>query len=228
MNKHTKHFFIRLSGCFLAALLCSCAFSCGNAGKTNERESTEDPIDQAIQLSRELYKENPENGLWSAVTPQRSEAILTAMRTIPIESFPEVWRRCCKEDDDRAQLLAAMEQFLQISLEYGLYDHWAQGQWYLRFMEMKASLPAEEVTEEDRLRYGNLLLPLLEDRLRGGSLGEGEWTVLQAMVTQASGQFDFPEKSVATRKEALDWFAAHENLTDAIRQIIEKDYSWIP
>jgi beta-lactamase regulating signal transducer with metallopeptidase domain len=194
----------------------------------SQGESSEDPIDQAIQLSIKLSQENPANPLMSARTPQRSEAVLTAMKTIPIDAFPEVWERCCTEAAYRAQKLTAMEQFLQISLEYGLYDPWAQEQWYLRFTEMKASLPERELTGEDRLRYGNLLLPLLEDRLRGGSLGEGEWTVLQAMIGQASLQFDFPEKSVATRKEALDWFSAHENLTEAIRRIIEKDYSWIP
>ena len=190
--------------------------------------SSEDPIDQAILLSLKLSQENPDNPLLSARTPQRSEAILTAMRTIPIEVYPDVWERCCTEVAYRAQKLAGMEQFLNISLEYGLYDPWAQEQWYLRFTEMKASLPAGEVTKEDALRYGNLLLPLLEERLKSGNLGSGEWTVLQTMIPEASEQFDFPEKTVSSRKEALDWFAAYENLTNAIRQIIANDYDWTP
>ena len=195
---------------------------------TEDPVTSEDPIDQAILLSLKLIQENPDNPLLSAVTPQRSEAILTAMRTIPIEVYPEVWERCCTEVAYRAQKLAGMEQFLNISMEYGLYDPWAQEQWYLRFTEMKASLPAGEVTGADQLRYGNLLLPLLEERLRGGSLREGEWTVLQALILEASEQFDFPEKSATTQKEALNWFEAHKNLTNAIRQIIANDYVWTP
>lgn len=189
----------------------------------------EDPIDQAILLSIEMNnKEQEQPSYFSSITPQQSTAILQAMKTIPIECYPELWRRCCEEIAFRAQKLTAMEQFLGISLNYGLYDLWAQDHlWAKDFVALKNNVPDHAFTQEDREKYGNLLLPSLRERLFSGSLTEEEWILLRELIEQASSQFEFRKGDLSTEKNAKEWMEDHKSLINAIQDIIESDYCWV-
>lgn len=188
----------------------------------------QNPIDRAIMLSVELGKEEQPNMFLSAVSPQSSEAIIKAMKTIPIEYYPELWERCCTEVAFRAQKLTAMEQFLGISLHVGLYDLWAQDNiWKNEFLTRKNNLPENELTEAAFETYGNLLLPTLREKLENETLSFAEWDLLKGMISKLNNQFGFSEETPASEQEAKKWMENHNNLIDAIRIIIDSNYSWV-
>ena len=176
---------------------------------------SDDPIDRAIYICA-TYPE--EVSIYSSTGPNDSEAVLAGIREIPISAYPAVWERACTEPAGRALKLAALEKFLGISSKWGLFDVWAQEQWYNDFTKLKHSLPTGEATGEDAARFGRLLIPQLKSRLEDGTLTEAETAILAGLLGE----------NVPTDAEGLG-AALDKNAetVSAIEEILANDYGWV-
>lgn len=195
--------------------------------------NSKNEIDMAIMYSLELSSKEPPT-LLSAISPRSSDAILTAMSTLSVSSYPEVWERVCLEPAYRAQKIVALEMFLDVSFDdLGLYDSWAQHEWYNSFNklknELKDNVSRKQITDKEVEQYGNLLLPLLMQKAKDKTILETELNVLEGLIKNISAQLntDHNTPSIKTSKDAVDWFDEHMQLVDAIDKIIESNYEWV-
>ena len=182
---------------------------------------SEDPVDKAILYSLDLIAKEPVNPLSSAIVPQLSDAIVTAAKTIPVEKLPELWEKCCEEPAYRAQKLTAMEVFTGLSFKLGLYDPWAQEQWFIRFSNLVKKLPLGEITKKDADTYSNLLLPLLADKFEAGTISEDELVILEELVKGINTAFDLDETS-----DIGNWLKVNASWTEALRSLPGTEFSW--
>ena len=208
----------------------SSGFTSPEAQWVEAHRDSDDPIDRAILASVTAAAQEPAS-LHSALDPRTSDPIRTAMQTLPVSAYPALWERACREPAYRPQKLTALEGFLAVPLnDLGLYDALAQRLWYERFTALKNDLPHGEMTAEDPARYGNLLLPLLADRLRGGFLTDAEEGIFRALVQGLGDNGYIPAEATAPvpdRAALLDWTDRNAPLLDAIRAIIEAEYEWV-
>ena len=177
---------------------------------------SDDPIDQAAYIVA-THPSNNEVSIYSCIPCRTNKAILAGVEVIPVSCLPELWERACREPASRPLKLVTLEKMLGFEIDdLGLFDPWAQGQWYLRFMERKNDLPKGEVTEEDALRYGRLLLPMLEERLDNGALTASEAEIMASLLGAESAD----EAALRTG------LSENSELMDGIEWIIAHDFDW--
>lgn len=199
-----------------------------------EHSDSDNIIDKAILLSREYcseyYESNPLAGLYSSQDPHIDECILKAMRMVPVEDYPELWRRVCEERAFRYQKMLFLEKVIGIDLKLGFADQWAQHRWYELFTELKSNIKnlSGIITEDQVDQYGTLLLPNLQNKVKNECADEKEIAVMNAIV-QKLNEWASPEKGpekIETYEDMARWFDKNANIVDSIRAIISDDYPW--
>lgn len=193
---------------------------------------SKDEIDMAIIYSVELAMKEPPT-IFSAISPRNSDAILTAMGTLPVSSYPEVWKRLCAEPAYRAQKIVALENFLCICFaDLGLYDPWAQREWYNSLIELKKDLinsSFDIVSETEIEKYGYLLLPILMEKTQSNKLSEGELKLFAKLIHENEKWVRMNNVSnIGSLEDVIKWFDIDgKDIMDSVVEILNNDYTWV-
>lgn len=193
---------------------------------------SKDEIDMAIIYSVEsAMKEAPT--IFSAISPRNSDSILTAMSTLPVSSYPEVWKRLCTEPAYRSQKIVALENFLCLSFaDLGLYDPWAQREWYNTFNELKKDLinsSFDIVSQAEIEKYGYLLLPILMEKTKSDKLSESELKLFTELVHENEEWVRMKNvSSIGSLEDIIKWYdMGGKDIMDSVIQILNNDYVWV-
>ena len=165
-----------------------------------------DEVDRAIALSVQLsilhMNDTPEKRLSSCPDAMSDEDILFAMRRIPVEFYPQIWERICLERAYRPQKIVALLKFTGITTRWGLYDQWAQKQWYMEFNLLRSEIKElrnTHITEEDEEKYGNMLLPILFIKTQKTNLSADEIVILENRINNVEAWL-YPEKGETVKR----------------------------
>lgn len=209
------------------------------AWRSSHNKSTNE-IDMAIWQSINTKETDPSLLLWSSISPRDYKSVMDAMHTLHVSSLPELWERVCTEPAYRPLKLVALEEMMNLPLDYGLYDSMAQKMWYDTFLERKNSIPAENISMKDVEIYGNLLLPILAEKLKSDTITKDEMSVFVKTIQEASNTgfvqtLEFEEKAdgqnileaQVSKKKLSGWVSQNEELIHAINEVINSSWQWV-
>lgn len=206
------------------------------AWRSSHSKSTNE-IDMAIWQSINTRETDPSLLLRSSISPRDYKSVMDAVRTLRVSSLPEL---CCTEPAYRPLKLVALEEMMNLPLDYGLYDSMAQKMWYDTFLERKNSIPAENISMKDVEIYGNLLLPILAEKLKSDTITKEEVSVFVKTIQEASDTgfvqtLEFEEKAEGenileaqvSKKQLSSWVSQNEELIHAINEVINSSWQWV-